>query len=213
MKFKIGDKVIIKNFHKHVVYEILAIEEFPNGVKYISPMVNINNRADYSVRLLIEDDLEFATKEDENLAKQLAESNEANKMYFKVGDKVRIKSFPKDVWEIKMITPGGPSPDYVSLLQDTNNSSRYSRNVWYASELEYAYTDDREHKALGTLLEAYYGHLECDFNWDAIGQGNIDEDIAADIIGYAKSLIQVAEAVQTLEHAQDILKASLECED
>ena len=62
------------------------------------------------------------------------------------------------------------------------------------------------YKALGILLEAYYGHLECEFNWDAIRQGNIDEDTAADIIGYAKSLIQVAEAVQTLEHAQGILE-------
>lgn len=63
------------------------------------------------------------------------------------------------------------------------------------------------YKALGILLEAYHGHLKCDFNWDAIRQGNIDADTASDIIGYAKRLIQVAEAVQELEAAQDILES------
>lgn len=51
------------------------------------------------------------------------------------------------------------------------------------------------YRALGKLLFAYYGHIDCDFNWNDIRQGNIDSDTAEDIIGYARSLIQIAEAV------------------
>lgn len=130
-------------------------------------------------------------------------------MKFKIGDRVRIKDEPETIWEIIEITELNCGELFVKMWEVRNKVNYFSQPI-KEDALKYAYADDRAHKALGTLLEAYYGHLECDFNWDAIRQGNIDADIAADIISYARSLIRVAEAVQTLEQAQGILESEEE---
>lgn len=127
-------------------------------------------------------------------------------MKFKIGDKVKLKDKPEIVWEIIDITKLNCGELFIKMWEVGNKVNYFSQPV-KEDALKYAYIDDRAHKALGTLLFAYYNHIDCDFNWDAIEQGNIDNDTAADIIGYAKSLIRVAEAVQTLEDAQDILES------
>lgn len=127
-------------------------------------------------------------------------------MKFKIGDRVRFKSNPETIWHIIDITVLNCGEVFIKMWEVQNKTNYFSGTV-KEDDLKYAYADDRAHKALGLLLFAYYAHIDGDFNWDAIEQGNIDEDTASDIIGYARSLIRVAEAVQTLEDAQDILES------
>lgn len=127
-------------------------------------------------------------------------------MKFKIGDIVRIKDEPETIWEIIEITELNCGEVLVNMWAVRNKTSYFSGTV-KENDLKYAYADDMAHKALVNLLTAYYGHLECDFNWDAIRQGNIEANIAADIVSYARSLIRVAEAIQILEDAQDILES------
>lgn len=127
-------------------------------------------------------------------------------MKFKIGDRVRFKNNPETIWEIIDINVLNCSEVFIKMWEVRNKINYFSGTI-KEDDLKYAYADDRAHKALGLLLFAYYAHIDGDFDWDAIEQGNIDGDTASDIISYAKNLIRVAEAVQTLEDAQDILES------
>lgn len=130
-------------------------------------------------------------------------------MKFKIGDRVRLKSNPETIWNIIDITVLNCGEVFIKMWE-VRNKTNYFSGIVKEDDLKYAYADDIAHKALGVLLFAYYEHIDGDFNWDAIRQGNIDEDTASDIISYARRLIQVADAVQALETAQDILESEEE---
>ena len=66
MKFKVGDKVRIKA--EDIIYKIVEIEVDAFDDEYVSFMVNVNDKNDYSDASWYEDELEYADKGNEAFA-------------------------------------------------------------------------------------------------------------------------------------------------
>lgn len=72
-------------------------------------------------------------------------------MKFKVGDKVRIKNSPKNVWEITKIKSDYLGNKYVSCMINRNTDDIFEL-AWFENELEYA-EDSTERTTIGLDTE------------------------------------------------------------
>lgn len=59
-------------------------------------------------------------------------------MKFKIGDKVRIKQCPGTIWKIVEISQGLLGKSWIRCLEDVNDKTNVSKNLWFENELEHA---------------------------------------------------------------------------